>query len=146
MLLDDERLIWTCVEPMIRTTRGKSGTDKLMPYREMNNGQRSLFIFRVLYGHMNHGINGFYDHISYLTAQMDIWSALKSGMRYFGSDEMVDLIGKMEEVYVCRAEDRADQAVTEDMNDIYRMLLPALVTSIAERVRNQPEDFIRLED
>ena len=146
MLLDDERLIWACVEPMIIKTRGRSGPEKLMAYGEMSDGQRALFIFQVLYGHMKHGINGFYDHISYLTSQMDIWSALKSGMRYFGLDEMADLIGKMEEVYVCRAEGRVDPVAAEDLDAIYRKLLPALVMSISERIRNHPEDFLRLED
>lgn len=146
MMLDDERLIWVCVEPVISKARGKSGSEKLKVYRQLSDGQRALFMFQVLHGHMEHGTNGFYDYIAYLVDQMDVWSALKSGMRYFGSDGMLDLIGKMEEGYARRAEGRLDEAITEEMDEIYRKLIPVLLRGIAERIRSQPDDFLRLEE
>jgi hypothetical protein len=103
-------------------------------------------MFQVLNGHMAHGTNGFYDHIAYLADQMDIWSALKSGMRYFGADGMLALIGKMEEGYVSRAEGRLGEAITGEMDEIYRKLIPVLVRGVAARIRSNPDDFIRLED
>jgi hypothetical protein len=77
--LDDERVIWNCVEPAISKVRGKSVAEKLQVFRQLSDGQRVLFMFQVLHGHMEHGINGFYDHISYLADQMDIWLARNQG-------------------------------------------------------------------
>jgi hypothetical protein len=144
--LEDERLIWAYAEPDINKVRGKSGPEKLQVFRELSDGQRALFMFQVLYGHMEHGTNGFYDQISYLADQMDIWAALRSGMRYFEADEMYDLIGKMEKGYTCRAEGRSDKETMEELDEIYRKLIPALVRSIAERIRSHPDNFLLLED
>jgi hypothetical protein len=146
MEIGDERLIWTCVEPVIQKVRGKSGLEKLQVFRQLGDGQRALFMFQVLHGHMEHGTNGFYDQISYLAEQMNIWPALKSGMRYFGLDGMHDLIGKMEEDYSCRADGYADMAIMEKLDDMYRKLIPASVKSVAERIRSHPEEFLSVED
>jgi hypothetical protein len=53
----------------------------------------------VLYGHTNNGIPQFFDQISYLADRLDIWSALKSGVKYFDDIEMLGLIEKMETAY-----------------------------------------------
>lgn len=146
MELDDERLIWVSVEPFIEKARGRSGLEKLKVFGELSDGQRALFMFQVLHGHMEHGTNGFYDHIAYLADQMDIWLALRSGMRYFEAEGMIDLIGKMEKGFARRAEGRLDEAITEGIDEIYRKMIPVLVRDVAQRIRSHPEDFIRLDD
>ncbi len=143
---DDQRLIGACAEPVIKLVRGRSGPEKLQVFRKLSDGQRALFMFQVLHGHMEHGIKGFYDHIAYLADQMDVWAALKSGMRYFGADGMLDFIGKMEEGYARKAKGCLDEAIMEGMDEIYRKLIPVLVGDVAERIRSQPDDFIPLED
>ncbi len=55
-MLDDEKLIWICVEPIIRKVRGKDPGVKSQVIMQLNNGQRALFLFQVLYGHTNNGI------------------------------------------------------------------------------------------
>lgn len=146
MELEDEKLIWACVEPVIQKVRGRSGLEKLQVFRKLGDGQRALFMFQVLHGHMEHGINGFYDQVSYLAEQMNIWSALKSGMRYLGFDAMIDLIGKMEDDYARKADGRADNAAAEELDDIYRNLIPSAIRGVADRIRSHPEDFLPGED
>ena len=77
---------------------------------------------------------------------MNIWPALIMAMRYFGFDEMIDLIGKMEDDYAGKADGRADKAITQKLDDVYRNLIPAAVKAVAERIRSNPADFILLED
>lgn len=142
MGLEDDKLIWACVEPVMQKVRGRSGLEKLQVFRNLGDGQRALFMFQVMYGHMQHGTDVFYDHISYLAEQMNIWSALKSGMRYFGLEEMMVLIGRMEDNYACKEDGCADKKITEELDDIYRKLIPAAVKVVAERVRSHPDDFL----
>jgi hypothetical protein len=146
MELDDEKIIWECVGPVIQKVRGKSGLEKLQVFRQLGEGQRALFMFQVLHGHMEHGTKGFYDQVSYLAEQMNIWAALKSGIRYFGLDEMLDLIENMEEDYDRRADGHADKAITEKLDDTYRKLIPAAVKGVAQRMRSHPEDFLGFDD
>ena len=144
--LEDEKLIWACADPVIQKVRGRSGLEKLQVFRKLGDGQRAVFMFQVMYGHMEHGVNGFYHQVSYLAEQMNIWPALIMAMRYFGFDEMIDLIGKMEDDYAGKADGRADKAITQKLDDVYRNLIPAAVKAVAERIRSNPADFILLED
>ena len=54
--LDDEALIWVCVEPIVQKVRGKDPVIKSQVVMQLNTGQRALFLFQVLHGHANNGI------------------------------------------------------------------------------------------
>ncbi|OPX87128.1 MAG: hypothetical protein A4E54_01791 [Pelotomaculum sp. PtaB.Bin117] len=58
-MLDDEKTLWICVGPIIRKVRGKDLGKKSQAIMQLNNGQRALFLFQVLYGHANNGIAHF---------------------------------------------------------------------------------------
>jgi DNA-binding GntR family transcriptional regulator len=67
-------------------------------------------------------------------------------MRFFVADEMYELIGNMEQGYVLRAEGNADKELMDEIDEIYRRLIPALFKGIVDRIRRDPEAFIRFED
>lgn len=95
--ISDEKLIWLCVELIIKEVRGKDPETKSSVIADLNDGLRALFLFQTLYGHAAQGISRFFLQISYLT--FDIWAALKSSMSYFDVSEMLILITKMEQLY-----------------------------------------------
>ncbi len=144
--LENERLIWACAEPFVMKTRGRSGSEKLAVYRELSGGQRSLYLFQVLYGHAGNGLGEFYAHISYLTGQLDIFAALKAAMRYFGDSPMLELVGKMESVFAARAKGEDDPESLEELNKLYRQYLPGTIAHISAHIRSHPEVFLQLEE
>lgn len=97
--LDDDSLIWACIEPTIQKIRGKDFSVKGNVYTELSVGQRALLMFQIIYGHTSNGITEFYCLVPYLPSGRGIWQELKKGMQYFGSYSMLKLLGEMERDY-----------------------------------------------
>ena len=142
-MLDDENLIWIYVELIIRKVRGKAPATKSQIIMQLTNGQRALFLFQVLYGHANNGIPQFFAQISYLADRLDIWSALKSGMKYFNDIEMLSLIEKMETVYAYYevAQRREDRILLDELEKLYKERIPFTLKRIGSLIRSNPAEF-----
>lgn len=96
---EDASLIWACIEPTIQQVRGKSFTIKSEVYVTLTPGQRALLMFQMLYGHTTNGIETFFSHLAYLLSNQGVWSQLKKGMEYFGDQDMVQILEKMNTVF-----------------------------------------------
>ncbi|MEI6102306.1 MAG: hypothetical protein WCP73_10760 [Eubacteriales bacterium] len=120
--------------------RGKDPETKSRVLKQLNDGQRALFLFQVLYGHAHNGTAQFFGYLSYLTDQLDMWTALKSAMKYFGDTEMVNLIAKMEQAYASK------ETPLDELDAQYQRLIPETVRRIGTYIRNNPTEFIQLED
>lgn len=140
-MLDDEKLIWICVEPIVRKVRGKDPTIKSQVIMQLNNGHCSCFKYYM--GHANHGISQFFHQIAYL---LDIWSALKSGMKYFEDTEMLDLIGKMENAYYTAIDQNENTILLDELDRLYKEKVPATLKRIGLYIRSNPTEFIQFED
>lgn len=145
-LFDDKELIWACVEPIIQIVRGKDLEVKSQTYIRLNDGQRALYMFQVLYGHTENGIGQFYQHIAYLMGKLDIWSALKSGMKYFGDHAMLGVIIRMEEAYFIMMKQQEGLVSIEELDALYKETVPATLELISKYIRSNPSEFILIED
>lgn len=145
-LLDDETLIWVCVEPIVQKARGKDPGIKSQIIKQLNPGQQALFLFQVLHGHANHGILPFFNQISYLADRLDIWSALKSGMNYFNDMDMLRLIEKMEIAYYETTKQSENTIVLDELGRLYRQRIPLTLKRIGSYIRENSAEFIQLED
>ena len=141
-ILDDEKLIWICVEPIVQKVRGKDPAIKSQVIMQLNNGQRALFLFQVLYGHANNGIDQFFTQVSYLADRLDIWSALKSGMKYFNDTEMLSLIEKMEIAYYEAAKQSENTISRDELERLYVERIPFTLRRIGTFIRNNPAEFM----
>jgi hypothetical protein len=139
-VMSDEALIVLCVAPVIRATRGRDPETKARVFQNLRAGQRALFLFQVLYGHAGQGIGPFFEHISYLTEALDVWSALKSAFRYFGDAEMLALVEEMEAAF-----SRKGDLPLKELDARYAAQISVTIHRIATRIRNHPADFFDLE-
>ncbi len=139
--LEDEKLVWMFVEPIISKTRGKAPNLKAQVYMSLNSGQRALFMFQVMYGHAGNGIFQFFSHISYLTPRLDLWSALKSAMQYFNDTDMLGLVEKMEIAYSDQLSQAQNVPSLEELNQSYCELIPQTLKRIGAFLRNNPDEF-----
>lgn len=140
-MLDDEKLIWICVEPIVLKVRGKDPGIKSQVIMQLNNGQRALFLFQVLYGHANNGILQFFTQVSYLADRLDIWAALKSGMKYFSDTEMLGLIEKMETAYYEVTKQSENTILLDELERLYKERIPLTLKRIGSFIRNNPAEF-----
>jgi hypothetical protein len=145
-MLDDKELVWVCGEPIIQIVRGKDPEVKLQAYLRLNDGQRALLMFQVLYGHAKNGIGQFYHYISYLMEKLDFWSALKAGMKYFGDQAMLGLIVKMEETYYAMMKQTEGIVLPDELDTLYKKTIPTTLKLIGEYIRNNPYEFIQIEN
>lgn len=145
-MLSDSELIWLCVEPTILKARGKSPEVKAQVLSQLSAGQRSLFLFQVLYGHAAHGIAQFFHYIGYLADSLDIWAALKAAVRYFEDTEMLMLIEKMEGAYLAMPAQPVNTALLDELDGAYRERISASLQRIGAYIRNHPTEFLQPKD
>lgn len=141
-MLDDEQLIWKCVEPIIQKVRGRNPTIKSQVVMQLNNEQRALFVFQVLYGHANDGILSFFKQISYLADRLDIWDALKSAMEFFNDAEMLSIIKKMETAYYVTVEHRENTIPMDELDGLYAERIPFTLQQVGSFVRHNPAEYM----
>lgn len=95
--LSDERLGSACMEPTFMLIRGKSPEVKAAVISGLNNGQRALCMFRVMYDHSCHSSAEYYAWISYILDQPGYWKSVMEGLRFFGDIELMDLLEETRE-------------------------------------------------
>lgn len=149
--LADTDLIWACIEPAIDKIRGQDYATKSEVYLELNPSQQALLMFQVLYGHTTHGAAEFYDHLAYLLPHKGVWSALKGGIEFFSDNTLLHLLVEMENVY-----DRLQKGSTLDapgLEDAIKILdkslgeqIPKTVQAVGNYIRENPSDFVIIED
>lgn len=97
--LDDKSIEVACVEPIIKAykeilTRGDDFSTGL--FKELSRGQQALFVFRAYYNHAMKSDADFYWWSAYFIAQPEIWSGLKSGLRFFGDRTTIHVLDSLE--------------------------------------------------
>jgi hypothetical protein len=145
-MLDDENLIWLCVEPIIQQVQGKNLRIKSRIYAQLNDAQRALLLFQVLYGHAKQGMLLFFQQISYLANALDLWPALQSTMKFFNDPVMLDLVGKMENA--CHASQGKPENINglDELDQLYRDNIATTVKLVSSYIRNNAAEFSQLED
>ena len=141
-LLDDESMIWFCVEPILKKTGKKDAAARTSALSELNDAQRSLFLFQLLYGYAGHGLKELYSQIEYLAEIADIWSGIKTGMQYFGDLDMLAVVSAMEKGFYEARNDPGNFVFLEALDRLYKETVPASVSLIAAYIRNNPEEFL----
>ena len=136
--LDDRSLIWTCIEPTIQKVRGKNFTIKSEVYSQLNDGQKALLMFQILYGHTLHGVEEFFCHLSYLLSNKGMWPQLKNGMLYFGAHDMVLLLDEMNNTY-----DNSETEPLGRLDTLLHTVLPATVVLVGSYIRRNPAQFVQ---
>lgn len=160
--LDDISLIWTCIEPTIQLIRGKSFAVKTEAYTHLTTGQRALLMFQMLYGHTKNGVEEFFSHQAYLLLNKGVWSQLKKGMQYFGDYNMMQLLEQMDiefqnlktdefnelvEQHSVLIDNKAESSVSMSiLNQSFREALPSTIKQVANYIRNNSDEFIKLID
>ncbi|MGM0879160.1 MAG: hypothetical protein ACQEWV_32110 [Bacillota bacterium] len=84
-MLTQEAICKACFEPLILVYKNRMAEqsigDKTMVkeqfYKELTQGQRALFVFKVYYDHASESLTEFYWWSAYFMAQTKIWSAIK---------------------------------------------------------------------
>ncbi len=137
--MDDESLIWACIEPTIRQIRGKNHSVKFEAYEGLTEGQRALLMFQIMYGHSKSGVTEFYAIVPHLPSGNGIWVELKKSMRYFGDLSMLQLLSELEGDYGPRSS-------VDKNNALFFEALPAAIRKIAAYIRDNPSEFISFEE
>ncbi|MFJ7932499.1 hypothetical protein [Peribacillus sp. NPDC096448] len=101
--LADEALLNACFKPLILEYKKRmakqpenSSISKELFYKELTTGQKALFVFHVYYDHAIESKCEFYWWSAYFMAQPKIWSAIKTGLQYFGEEPMYLLLEETE--------------------------------------------------
>jgi hypothetical protein len=139
--MDDGELIWACVEPIVKRMRAKTFNIKSEVYGGLNRGQRGLFMFQMLRGHLDGGVEELFRNLSYLLCRPEVWRELKGAFDYFGCDDMAALIGAMELLYneINNGKRPAEQIKAADARLLG--LLPGAEKLIAGYIRSHPLEF-----
>ena len=145
-LLNDEEVIWACVEPIMLRTGGKDPEKTAAELERMNDGQRALFLFQILYGHATQGILPLYAQVDHLMEKADVWSGIKAGMQYFGDLEMLNLVEAMEAGWYLIRNKPEELLFVEELEREYNETIPISVKLIASYVRSNASDFIEFEE
>jgi hypothetical protein len=158
--LNDISLIWACIEPTIQKVRGKSFTIKSEVYSQLNDGQKALLMFQILYGHTLHGVEEFYCHLSYLLSNKGMWSQLKKGMLYFRAYDMIRLLDEMNTMYdnLKTGEFSKDEELRNGyfgeiekdslsrLDALLNEILPSTISLVSSHIRSNPEQFVNFTD
>jgi len=148
--LDDISLVWECIEPVIQPIRGSDIRVKLTVYEKLAPPQRALMMFQVLYGHTHGGITQFYNHFTHILTKPGVWQQFKAGLKYFGDNNMSQILEEMEEAYklaVSKQDGEQELYVTINQLDArFREAVPETVKQVGQYIRNHPEDFARIVD
>jgi hypothetical protein len=157
--LDDTALGRACIEPTLEQLHGSGlamRTERPHILAQLTPGQMALFLFRVMYEHAGNSAPDLYCWASSALKEERRWSGIKGGLRFFGDDAMLELLGEME--VTLGASHKQGDALPWDLDDD-----PALFASmnrfnarfheitartlklIGEYIRNKPGQFVLIE-
>lgn len=160
--MDDTVLGAACFEPFIPFIRGKDMKVKEELYQKLTSGQKALFMFKAYYNHANKSLAEFYWWSAYYYAQPKSWSAIKTGLQYFGADAFHRLIEDVEKVLEVRGYPKNLENFTVSYNDIdkdhqllsaidplhnmFNEISPETLKIIGEKIRSIPSEFIKFDE
>lgn len=169
-LLTDDSLSQGCFRPLIqnyksRVVKQSKDDDSQMKenfYKELNEGQRALFMFYTYYNHANKSFVEFYWWSAYFFAQPKIWSALKASMKYFEEEslllllEMIEIELKrhnhpdtLEHFKVTRDELNRNQQLKSSikyLHNIFEKTSPLTISKIDKYIEKNLHEFVEIEN
>ena len=149
----DEALTWACIGPMLIQVRAKSMEVKGQLYKQLTEGQRALMMFHVFYGHAKHSASELYAWTAHLLSEGESWEHVLSSLRYFGDDQLLELVERVRVVVEGRTHPPTLNDLAEDdglssmMNlyyEAFQQLLPHTMARIASFIRTDTDQFVRL--
>lgn len=167
--LDHVALGWACFEPIILAYKNKMREQvcgnnfavKLQFYKQLTNGQQALFMFRVYYNHASKSTAEFYWWSTYFLVQ-STFSEVKVGLRYFGDYAMLRLLEETESFLEARNRQGIIEMSDVSFNNldddlelltsisrlyvIFQEIAPATLKLIGTYIRNNPSEFVQIED
>lgn len=140
---DDTALIWICAEPVVKSMRAKTFDEKSRIYGGISRGQRALFMFQVLRGHIGSGTEELFRSLSYLLGKEEVWRELKNAFLCFGDNAMAGLAGEMQQVYneLINGGGIVQKDRIRSFDERFFKLLPGTEKLAACYIRNHPEEF-----
>ena len=155
--LSSEQLSWLCIKPMLLSVRGMNMAAKLDVYRKLTDGQQALYLFYAYHNHAGTP-EEFYWFAAYYVIEIRAWQGVMNSVRYFGEDELAELLGQLENVVESKHRaggEWVSTALPSDMeydsglrNEVhalferYRTLSARAIERMNERVLERPEEYI----
>lgn len=93
--LNNEELIQICMEDIIREIRGKNPEVKSEIYKQLTDGQKIAFAFKVMFDHSK-TVEEFYWYALYLMSELNAWPEMKSKAQLFGDTKLVAIYERIE--------------------------------------------------
>lgn len=147
--LDDKELSWYCIEPIIQKIRGKSFSIKLKTYSNITQGQKSLLIFWIIYGHTHNGIIHFFREIEYVFSNMDPWDEFKKRIWCFEDKKLSLLVEDMEKLYsglINKKDDLKLLSKVDDLDQKICEILPDSFKYISIYIRKYFKEYVSFKD
>lgn len=148
------QLSWLCIRPMLLAVRGKDLSTKTEMYHQLNEGQKGLYLFYSFHSHVN-TIEEFYWFSAYYITELKSWNGIKSGVRFFGDIEMVELLDQIERIVWNRSKETLRKISPSDLesdNDLlveikklydqYKLESGKTICRMNEYITNNLEQFI----
>ena len=165
--LADETLFNACFKPLIldyksRMAKENSSMVKELFYKELSTGQKALFVFHMYYDHAIESKAEFYWWSAYFMAQPKIWSAIKTGLQYFGEVPMYLLLEEtelvlkryncpntLEKFAVTREDLVSNGELSASINPLhikFNETASLTIKRISDFIRYNHENFVKIED
>jgi hypothetical protein len=165
--LAGEALFNACFKPLIldyksRMAKENSPMVKELFYKELSTGQKALFVFHMYYDHAIESKAEFYWWSAYFMAQPKIWSAIKTGLQYFGEEPMYILLEETElvlkryngpntlEKFTVTREDLVSNgelsASIDPVHIKFNETASLTIKRISDFIRYNHENFVKIED
>lgn len=165
--LADKALFSACFKPLILNYKGRMAKEnssmvKELFYKELTTGQKALFVFHVYYDHAIESKAEFYWWSAYFMAQPKIWSAIKTGLQYFGEEPMYLLLEEtelvlkkyncpntLEKFAVTRKDLDRNGELSESINPLhikFNETARFTIMGISDFIRYNHENFLKIED
>ncbi|AIQ63679.1 hypothetical protein PSTEL_11895 [Paenibacillus stellifer] len=151
-----------CVEPVFRQIRGKSMAVKAEALAQLNEGQRAVCMFEILYRHAVNSPEEYYGWISHLLGQPNMWQEVLQGLEFFADTTLIPVLERSE-IYLRERNLRLgrsweDNKLTELARDNelrnavgeqhreFQAAALQLLETIAAYIRRKPDEFVRFVD
>lgn len=154
--IESPRLSWLCIEPALLSVRAKDLAAKAAVYKDLNEGQQALFLFYAFHNHVQSPAE-LYWFAAYSIIELRSWQELGKGMRYFGNNELVQLLEQTEQVI--EASNKLDgqwktaspsdlerdmplYQKVEQLFDSYMRIVPAAIARMNEHILENKDEYI----
>lgn len=159
--LEDRALVWACIEPTMMRVRGKSLDVKADVYQGLTQGQQTLMLFQIFYGHTR-SVGEFYWFACDYLSMPNLWERMKEGLRHCGCWELLNVYGEIEgllapKVKAAAANNREITVLDLEhdphlrmsvlpLYEKYRAAAGEALLQFAAMIRRSPEQFLDMSD